>query len=142
MESPLLLISSSLTLMTGWQNTLLARRDFSWSVKQKVLFQLPLNKTFYLTPITLTHKQGKQPHEKINKIILSTSTWLVFHKNLQYLNWKANKRSTLPMMELRPPVSESPTKIPKLYAPADSEHRFHKVRIRNLYSNWAPPWLE
>ena len=55
-----------------------------------------------------------------------------------------NSHSIRTAIELRPPVSESSTKILKFHAPADSEHKFHKARIEN----WPPiefklgfPWL-
>ena len=47
-------------------------------------------------------------------------------------------------MELRPPVSESPTSISKFYDPTDSEHKFHKTRIENWQSigfELGFPWL-
>ena len=45
-----------------------------------------------------------------------------------------NKDSFRTAIELRPPVSESLTKILKFHAPTDSEHKFHKARIEN----WSP----
>ena len=35
------------------------------------------------------------------------------------------------VIELRPPVSESSTKILKFYATTDSEHEIYKVGIKN-----------
>ena len=45
-----------------------------------------------------------------------------------------NKDSIRTAIELGPPVSESSTKISKFHAPTDSEHKFHKARIKN----WSP----
>ena len=39
--------------------------------------------------------------------------------------------SYLTVIELGPPVSESTTRISKLYDPTDSEYKFHKTRIKN-----------
>ena len=45
-----------------------------------------------------------------------------------------NKDSIQTAVELGPSVSESSTKISKFHAPTDSEHKFHKARIKN----WSP----
>ena len=54
-----------------------------------------------------------------------------FTKSSQYQNWKANKYSNLTVIEVGPPVSETPTGISKFYAPADSELKFDKTEIEN-----------
>ena len=38
------------------------------------------------------------------------------------------------VIELRPPVSESSTRISKFYNPADSGHKLHKMKIENWLS--------
>ena len=42
-----------------------------------------------------------------------------------------NKDSIRTAIELRPPMSESSTKMSKVHTPTDSEHKFHKARIEN-----------
>ena len=72
------------TRKVGLRDAPLALRDFSRSDKQKMWFQLPLNKSFCHTPPLFTHRQFKHihsPHEtKINKIVLSDSPSSVSHK--------------------------------------------------------------
>ena len=73
-----------------------------------------------------------------------TSLSAVFHTKFTFQNWNANDHSIRTGVELRPPMSESSTKISKFYAHSDSEHKFHKARIEI----WLPigfklryPWL-
>ena len=51
----------------------------------------------------------------------------------------------LTAIELRPPVSDSSTRISKFYNPTDSERRLHETRIENWLSIGfeldSPPWL-
>ena len=67
-----------------------------------------------------------------------------FTQSSQYRNWKGNKFSILMVSELRPPVSESSTRISKFYTPTDSELKFYKTGIENCLSivyNLGSSWL-
>ena len=55
-------------------------------------------------------------------------------QSLQYQNWNAYKYSILTVNELGLPLLESPSRISKVYAPTDSEHKFNKTEIKN----WLP----
>ena len=67
-----------------------------------------------------------------------------FTQSSQYQIWKANTYSILTVIELGPPVSESSTRISKIYDPPNSEQKFYKTRIENWLSigfKLGFPWL-
>ena len=97
-------------------------------------FQLALDTTFCLTPQHITHRRLKHRQgTKINKTMLSSSPSSVFHTKFTISELKSNKYSILTVSELGPPVSESSTRISKLYIPTDLEHKFNKWGSKTAY---------
>ena len=89
------------TIKAGWRDALLPLWNFRRSNKQKIRYQLALNKTFCPTTPLFSHRQLNHPHKtKINKIILSATTHRFFTQRSQYQNWKANKNFILTLIEL------------------------------------------
>ena len=73
-------IVGQLPIKARWRDAPLALQDFSQSNKQKMRFQLALNKIFYPNPPPLTHWQSKNPQRtKINKVMLSAFPSSVFY---------------------------------------------------------------
>ena len=68
-------------IKVGWLDPPLALRDFSRRNKQKIRFQLALNKTFCLTPPPLSYRQLQHLNKK--KLILSTYPSSVFQTELK-----------------------------------------------------------
>ena len=68
LDSPSLFIPliNTRTIKTEWQDVTLALQDFSQSNKQKLRFQLALNKTFWTTLAPLIHQQWKHPQQNKN----------------------------------------------------------------------------
>ena len=63
-----------------WQDAPLALQEFSQSNKQKMRFQLALNKIFCPTSPPLTHRQSKHPQRaKSNKAMFSAFLSSVFY---------------------------------------------------------------
>ena len=63
--------------------------------------------------------------------MLSVSPPRFLTHSSQNQNRKANKYSILRVIEPVLPVSESSTRILKLYVPTDSEHKLYKTGIEN-----------
>ena len=68
LDSPSLFIPliNTRIIKTEWQDVTLALQDFSQSNKQKLRFQLALNKTFWTTLAPLIHQQWKHPQQNKN----------------------------------------------------------------------------
>ena len=68
LDSPSLFIPliNTRTIKTEWQDVTLALQDFRQSNKQKLRFQLALNKTFWTTLAPLIHQQWKHPQQNKN----------------------------------------------------------------------------
>ena len=95
-------------------------------------FELASNKTSCTISPPLTHQRLKHSQRtKINKTMLSAFPLHFFIQRSLYQNWKTNKYSILTVTELGLSVSESSTRITKFYTPIDSEHKVHKMEIKN-----------
>ena len=73
----------------------------------------------------------------IIKIILSTSPSSAFSDKVHNIRFEKQICILSQLMvpiELGPPVSKSSTRILKFYDSTDSEHKFHKTRIKNWLS--------
>ena len=122
------------TIKAGWRDTPLALQDFSLSSKQKIQFQLALNKTFYPTSPSLSHRQLKHLRKtKINKIMLSVSPHWFFTQSSKFQNWNADKHSILTAIKLGAPMSKSSTKISKFMPPLILNKNFIKRELKSSY---------
>ena len=95
-------------------------------------FELAPNKTSCTISPPLTHQRLKHSQRtKFNKTMLSAFPLHFFIQRSLYQNRKTNKYSILTVTELGPSVSESSTRITKFYTSIDSEHKVHKMEIKN-----------
>ena len=96
-------------IKAGWLDPPLTLWNFSQSNKQKIQFELALNKTFCPTPPPLSYQQLKHPNKtKVNAFCLSLIS--ISHSS-QYQNWQVNMHSILLVIELGLSVSKPSTKI-------------------------------
>ena len=89
----------------------------------------------FLSHPTIPHPTKAPPkNKKLTQHYFRPSPDRFSTQSSQYQNWKANKCSILMVIESGPPVSDSSTRIFKIYAPTDSEHKLYRTGIKN----WLP----
>lgn len=102
---------------------------------KKMRLQLVLNKNFWETSPPLIDWQLKHRQiSEISKTLVSTSTSSVFHRKFTILEIKSKLVFHPNGNWIQTAMSQSSSRILKLYVPTDSEHKLHKTGIEN----WLP----